>query len=169
MGIRASFIHHSQVPPFVLGCINTVAVGYFSDKKQLRGPFIIGGCFLALIGYIILNTTSTAGAGYAGTFLATGGVFPTIAVHLAWAGSNAGGDVRKGTISTAFLEYDAHVLDRGRFGQRYWFDLWVPHKVTSHRITGFGNLGGVCSSFIYIHPPRYRVGHSTILGWLSLS
>jgi hypothetical protein len=51
---------------------------------------------VSLIGFLILYTQETPGAGYAGAVLATMGVYPTIAVDLAWAGSAAGGDVRKG-------------------------------------------------------------------------
>ena len=38
----------------------------------------------------------TPGIGYVGAVLATAGVFPTIAVNLAWAGDNAGGDMKRG-------------------------------------------------------------------------
>ena len=65
---------------------------------NLRGPFIIGGSFVAIIGYIVLYTQSKPGPSYVGTFLAAAGVFPTIAVNLAWAGSMAGGDFRKGVV-----------------------------------------------------------------------
>ncbi|KIM83557.1 hypothetical protein PILCRDRAFT_819186 [Piloderma croceum F 1598] len=36
-------------------------------------------------------------------------------------------------------------------------------------VIGLANLGVVCSSFIYIDPPRFHVGHGTIMGWLSLT
>ncbi|KAF8843026.1 hypothetical protein BDN67DRAFT_1009300 [Paxillus ammoniavirescens] len=36
-------------------------------------------------------------------------------------------------------------------------------------VIGLGNLGGICSSFIYIDPPRFHIGHGTIMGWLTLS
>lgn len=38
----------------------------------------------------------TPGIGYVGAVLATAGVFSTIAVNLAWAGDNAGGDMKRG-------------------------------------------------------------------------
>ncbi|KAI5831300.1 MFS general substrate transporter [Schizophyllum commune Tattone D] len=123
------------IPPFVLGA--TIIVGFVSDRMNLRGPFIIGGSFVAIIGYIVLYTQSKPGPSYVGTFLAAAGVFPTIAVNLAWAGSMAGGDIRKGVVIAMVI--------------------------------GIGNLGGICSSFIYITPPRFHIGHGTILGWLGLS
>jgi hypothetical protein len=33
-------------------------------------------------------------------------------------------------------------------------------------VIGMGNLGGVCSSFIYITPPRFYLGHGMNMGWL---
>ncbi|KAG1830553.1 major facilitator superfamily domain-containing protein [Suillus variegatus] len=34
---------------------------------------------------------------------------------------------------------------------------------------GLSNLGGICSSFIYIDPPRFHIGHGTVMGFLSLA
>jgi len=137
LGFTAAQAQLLTIPPFVCGCIATIGVGYLSDKYSMRGPFIIGSCFVALIGYIVLYTQSAPGAGYAGAVLAAVGVYPTIAVDLAWAGSIAGGDTRKGVVIAMVI--------------------------------GLGNLGGICSSFIYITPPRFFIGHGTIMGWLSLS
>ncbi|KZP18356.1 MFS general substrate transporter [Athelia psychrophila] len=36
-------------------------------------------------------------------------------------------------------------------------------------VIGLGNLGGICASFIYIDPPRFHIGHGTIMGWLGLA
>ncbi|KAF6763474.1 major facilitator superfamily domain-containing protein [Ephemerocybe angulata] len=113
------------VPPFVAGCICTILVGIYSDKLNLRGPFIIGGCLVSVP------------VSYFGAILAAVGVYPTIAVNLAWAGSMAGGDICKG--------------------------------VTIALVIGIGNLGGVCSSFIYINGPRFFEGHGTIIGLLAMS
>ena len=80
-------------------CQRSEAVGHLSDKFNLRGPFIIGGCLVSLAGYVILITVPIPTVGYAGTFIATIGVFPATAVNLAWVGSVAGGEVRKGVLS----------------------------------------------------------------------
>jgi MFS family permease len=125
------------VPVFVAGCLTTVLFGYLSDRYHIRGPFVIGSCLLAMIGYIILYTQDTPGAAYAGAVLAAMGAYPTIAIDLAWAGSAVGGDIQKGVVLAM--------------------------------VVGTGNLGGICSSFVYITPPRFHVGHGTIMGWLGLS
>ena len=79
-------------------------VAYFSDKWNLRGPFIIGGSIVSLIGFIILITQVRPGVGYVGTIIATTGLFPLAAVDLAWVNSIAGGDVRKGAIFSSFFK-----------------------------------------------------------------
>lgn len=137
LGFSAANAQLLSVPPFVCGCIFTILAGVLSDKHQLRGPYVIGGAFVSLVGYIVLYTQSGSAASYAGAVLAAVGVFPTIAVDLAWASSNAGGDIKRGVVVAMVI--------------------------------GLGNLGGICSSFIYLDPPRFHVGHGTIIGFLSLS
>jgi len=58
-------------------------VGIYSDKYKLRGPVVIGGAFVSLVGYVILYTQRAAGAGYAGAILAAAGIFPIIPITLA--------------------------------------------------------------------------------------
>ncbi|KDQ57415.1 hypothetical protein JAAARDRAFT_206966 [Jaapia argillacea MUCL 33604] len=137
LGYTAAQAQLLTIPPFVVGCIFTIVVGFASDHYHLRGPFIVGSAFVSLIGYIVLYTEVSPGKAYVGAILAAMGVFPTVAVNLAWAGGNAGGDMKRGVVIAMVI--------------------------------GIGNLGGICSSFIYFNPPRFHVGHGTIMGWLSLS
>ncbi|KAN0091268.1 Major facilitator superfamily domain containing protein [Tylopilus felleus] len=137
LGFSAANAQLLSVPPFVVGCVCTILVGVFSDRQKIRGPYVIAGASVSLVGYIILYTQSTASASYVGTVLAAAGVYPTIAVAITWASSNAGGDLKRGVVIAM--------------------------------VNGMGNLGGICSSFVYIDPPRFHIGHGTIMGWLSFS
>lgn len=85
-----------SVPPFVAGCAATIVVGIYSDKQSIRGPYIVGPAFVALVGYTLLYRSTTPGPSYIGVFLAAIGVFPPVAVILAWVGSNTGGDLKRG-------------------------------------------------------------------------
>ncbi|OJA19537.1 hypothetical protein AZE42_06601 [Rhizopogon vesiculosus] len=85
-----------SVPPFVAGCFATIMVGIYSDKHGLRGPYIIGGASVSLAGYILLYSSSRPGPSYVGACLAAIGTFPPVAVIIAWVGSNAGGDLKRG-------------------------------------------------------------------------
>ena len=72
--------------------------GIYSDKMSLRGPFIVLGASVAMIGYIIAYVTSKPGPGYVAAIIAASGVYPAIAVFIAWAGGNAGGDMKRGIV-----------------------------------------------------------------------
>ncbi|KXN82015.1 hypothetical protein AN958_03313 [Leucoagaricus sp. SymC.cos] len=137
LGYSAANAQLLTIPPFVAGCITTITVGVLSDKLNSRGPFVIGSALVSLVGYIILYVQDKPGVSYFGAILAAVGVYPTVAVVLAWASSAAGGDITKG--------------------------------VTLAMVIGIGNLGGVCSSFIYLKPPRFFVGHGTCMGFLGFS
>jgi hypothetical protein len=98
LGYSAARAQLLSVPPFVCGCITTIVIGIYSDKMNLRGLFVILGAAIAMIGYIVAYTTSKPGPGYVAAIIAASGVFPTIAVMLAWAGGNAGGDMKRGVV-----------------------------------------------------------------------
>lgn len=98
LGFSAANAQLLSVPPFVAGCVFTILVGTYSDIHKFRGPYVITGAFVSLVGYIMLYTQTRPSASYAGAVLAAVGVFPTIAVDLAWAGSNAGGDIKRGVV-----------------------------------------------------------------------
>jgi hypothetical protein len=87
-----------SIPPYVIGCTFTVIVGIYSDKINVRGPFIVLGASVAMIGYIIAYVTSKPWPGYAAAAIAASGVYPAITVLIAWAGGNAGGDMKKGIV-----------------------------------------------------------------------
>ena len=96
--------------------------------------------------FILMSTLPRAGdlahaaqISYGGTVIAACGVFPSIAVVLAWAGGSAGGDVKRGVALAMTI--------------------------------GVGNLGGICSSFIYrtVDSPQFHPGHGTVIGCMIMS
>jgi hypothetical protein len=153
LGYSAANAQLLSVPPFVAGCIATIIVGIQSDRHNLRGPYIIGGALVSLVGYILLYCDAQAGPSYVGACLAAIGVFSPVAVALAWIISNAGGDLKRGVVL-------AMVIGFGNLGGYVMFSQTTcpAHTCLS-----------ICSSFIYIDPPRYHIGHGTIMGFLSLS
>ena len=72
---------------------------------KLRGPFVIAGALVSIVGYIILYTQTSPGASYAGTILATVGVFPIVVIDIVWAGSNAGGDMKRGVVIATVIGF----------------------------------------------------------------
>ena len=51
-----------------------------------------------MVGYVVAYTTSKPGPGYVAAVIAAAGVYPTIPVMVAWAGGNAGGDMKRGVV-----------------------------------------------------------------------
>ena len=96
----------------------------------------------------MLYTQKAAGAGYAGAVLAAVGVFPTIAVDIAWAGGNAGGDLKRGVVL-------AMVIGLGNLGGY----VFISSSCEGQWADPYGSI---CSSFIYIDPPRFHIGHGTM-------
>ena len=112
-----------------------------------------------MIGYIIAYTTSQPGPGYVAVVFAACGVYPNVALLLAWAGGNAGGNMKRGIVL-------ALVIGLGNLGGcvfHFGRKLWGTGKLTariSHR--------RICASFIYYQPPRFHKGHGTVLGCLGM-
>jgi len=98
LGFSAGGAQLLSVPPFVCAGVIVVLVGIWSDRVNLRGPFVVAGATIAMAGFILAYTTSKPGPGYAATVITASGVYPTAAVILAWSGGNAGGDLKKGVV-----------------------------------------------------------------------
>ena len=159
LGYSAANAQLLSVPPFACASIFTIIFSFYSDRTNLRGPFIVLCSIISMTGYIIAYTTSNPGPGYAATVLAASGAYPNIAISLAWAGGNAGGSMKRGVAL-------ALVIGLGNLGGCVFYlglKLWGDRVLTSrmsHR--------SICSSFIYYQPPRFHKGHGTVLGCLGM-
>ncbi|KAF8660605.1 hypothetical protein AX16_001584 [Volvariella volvacea WC 439] len=89
---------HAQlltVPPYAVACLFTIAAGVLADRQRRRGIFMIGCCIVAMIGWILLLSTSTPGVQYLGTFFAAAGIYPNVPMGVAWNGNNIGGATKR--------------------------------------------------------------------------
>ncbi|KAL9055629.1 MAG: hypothetical protein Q9162_003439 [Coniocarpon cinnabarinum] len=84
-----------SAPPFFVSFLLTISTTWIADKTQQRGITIMILSAVGGIGYIILATAKSVGARYFATFLAAGGVFPSIANILPWVMNNQGSDTRR--------------------------------------------------------------------------
>lgn len=62
-----------SVPPYVVGCATTITVGWLADRAKARGLFMITFTGVAIVGYVMLISTSKPAVQYVGTFLAVSG------------------------------------------------------------------------------------------------
>ena len=52
-----------SVPPFFCASISTITVAIISDRKRVRGPFVIAFSIIGLVGYSLLAAPSVGTAG----------------------------------------------------------------------------------------------------------
>ena len=58
LGYTAAQAQLLSTPPYIAGCIVTVAIGIISDKYKSRGPFVCLSTGVGIIGYSILYGTN---------------------------------------------------------------------------------------------------------------
>ncbi|ETN43675.1 uncharacterized protein HMPREF1541_02834 [Cyphellophora europaea CBS 101466] len=87
------------VPPNMAAfCIVLITAG-LSDRFKARGPFMIGGCLLAMIGYIMLLAASQPTVRYGGTFFVASGVFMGSPMVMGWLSNNTAPHFARATAS----------------------------------------------------------------------
>lgn len=73
----------------------SIIVAVLSERVHLRAPFIMGSSGIAIIGYILLLAQDRPGVSYLGTFFATAGVYPAVAIVLSWPANNVSGQTKR--------------------------------------------------------------------------
>ena len=58
----------------MVGFFCVLVTATFSDRFKARGPFVLGGCLFAIIGYAMLLGAKENSVRYGGTFLVAVGV-----------------------------------------------------------------------------------------------
>lgn len=76
------------VPPNMSAFFTVLLAGHFSDKLHIRGPFMLIGCALAIIGYIMLIASTQPLTQYGGTFFVAAGIFPCSPLVMGWLTNN---------------------------------------------------------------------------------
>ncbi|KAH7076523.1 major facilitator superfamily domain-containing protein [Paraphoma chrysanthemicola] len=127
------------VPPYIMACIGTIGMGYWTDKRHTRGVYIIGIAFVAIIGFIILLTVESNGVKYFATFLVLLGIYPNVPQLTSWNSNNIGGSVKRG--------------------------VGVAMQIGSGNIGGA--VSGFI--FQAKDAPHYRMGHGILLGLCGLT
>ncbi|RIA98946.1 major facilitator superfamily domain-containing protein [Glomus cerebriforme] len=93
-----------SVPPFLCASMSTLTVAILSDRKLVRGPFIIMCSSFGIVGYILLGIPSSGVAvKYIGTCIVGIGIFPCLATSIAWLTNNIGGHVKRGIAAAMIL------------------------------------------------------------------
>ncbi|KAG0694942.1 MFS general substrate transporter [Suillus ampliporus] len=84
------------IPPYVAAAIALFVFAHYSDKMQMRSPFILAGLVLCLIGFSINISTAPDGVKYFGIFFIVMGSYAAIPAVVSWLGNNLSGQYKRG-------------------------------------------------------------------------
>ncbi|TWU72757.1 hypothetical protein ED733_002484 [Metarhizium rileyi] len=87
-----------SVPPYAVAAVLTVVIGFWSDRVQKRGIFIMGCALVGVVGFIMLIATTDPAVQYAGTFFGAMGIYPPISLTIAWVANNVEGVYKRGIV-----------------------------------------------------------------------
>ncbi|KAJ5352576.1 hypothetical protein N7452_001550 [Penicillium brevicompactum] len=142
MGWTSLMAQVMSIPIYIVAAITTIGTAYMSDKMRHRFGFVIAGCGIATVGYVILlaQRSVPVGAKYFALFAVAGGGFIAQPILIGWLSNNISGHYKK-AIATAMQ-------------------------------IGFGNCGGFVASNVFLssESPFYVTGYATSLSliWLCL-
>ncbi|EXJ89681.1 hypothetical protein A1O3_02748 [Capronia epimyces CBS 606.96] len=137
LGYSAEHAQLLTVPIYVAASICCIAVGYYSDKTQKRGLFVFISYAAVFVGFLLAVAPSSfiPGLTYAGCFIAACGIYPAFPGLLTLSANNYAPNAKRATGMAIQI--------------------------------GFGTMGGAAASNFYHKQdaPRYRLGHSLVLGF----
>lgn len=136
LGYTSAQAQLMTIPPYAIAFILTVTLAVLSERYRRRAPFIVGSSALAVIGYILLLSDPRPGVSYLGTIFAAAGIYPAVALTLAWPANNVSGQTKR-AIANALQ------ISIGNLGAVLGTQLYRTETA-----------------------PRYFLGHSFALGYL---
>ncbi|KPI45310.1 putative transporter [Cyphellophora attinorum] len=86
-----------SAPPYVLAAIWVLVSCYLSDRLRLRGPFMLFGSVLLIIGWTIQLACHGTGVRYFGLFVVAVGAFGSIPPSLTWLINNVQPEISRNT------------------------------------------------------------------------
>ncbi|KAJ9500976.1 hypothetical protein H2202_003534 [Exophiala xenobiotica] len=117
LGYTSAQAQLMTIPPYAIAFILTIGWAILSERLQLRAPIILASSSIAIIGYILLLTDHRPGVSYLGTIFAAAGIYPSVALHLAWPANNVSGQTKR-AISTAL---QISIGNLGKFSGENYF------------------------------------------------
>ncbi|KAH8117960.1 MFS general substrate transporter [Phellopilus nigrolimitatus] len=139
LGFTAGQAQLLTVPPYVIAMPLTMYTSIISDRRSLRGPFLLFWTAVGIAGFAILFSTSAPWVGYVGSVIGAIGAVSPVPASLAWAGNNCAGDMKR-AVGLAIVLGGANV---------------------------FGIIASF--TYRMSEAPRYRTGHAIVMGFMALS
>lgn len=137
LGYSAAQAQLLSIPPYACAFVTTMTLAVLAERFGRRAPFIIGSSSFAIIGYVMLLSDTRPGVSYTGTVFAAAGIYPSVALVLAWPAINVSGQTKR-AIANALQ------ISIGNLGAVIGTQLYRTETA-----------------------PRYFLGHSFALGYLA--
>ncbi|KIJ05325.1 hypothetical protein PAXINDRAFT_21401 [Paxillus involutus ATCC 200175] len=83
-GYSVSISQLLTAPAYAIAAVNALVFSYFSDKTQLRSPFIFAAQSIVLLGYIINISDAPSHVKFFGTYLCIIGAFVSGPGGVSW-------------------------------------------------------------------------------------
>lgn len=96
LGFTAAQAQLLTVPPYIIAMPLTMYTSIISDRRALRGPFLLFWTAVGIAGFAILFSTAHPWVAYVGSVIGAIGAVSPVPASLAWAGNNCAGDLKRG-------------------------------------------------------------------------
>ncbi|KAH7096100.1 putative MFS nicotinic acid transporter Tna1 [Auriculariales sp. MPI-PUGE-AT-0066] len=152
LGQKNSQANLFSVPPYALGFCSTIIFALLSDRVMMRGPFIILGMGITIIGYIILLTPQSFAVQYVALHLCVIGCCPCIATCITWVGNNFGPIYLRAAVMGLFFTTgnSAGFVSSNVYPSRDSPRFFMGHGVA----IGFAAMAIVCSIILMVDNAR---------------
>ncbi|KAK0466653.1 major facilitator superfamily domain-containing protein [Armillaria novae-zelandiae] len=108
LGYTAARAQLMSVPPFAAAFVMSITTSYLCDRLHIRGLVCIVTSIIALVGFIIFLSSSSAKTQYGSLFLSIPGVYTSAPTLSTWNSTNSAPHVRRATaIAIGFMMTNA--------------------------------------------------------------
>ncbi|PBK64283.1 MFS general substrate transporter [Armillaria solidipes] len=108
LGYTAARAQLMSVPPFAAAFVLSITTSYLCDKFHIRGLVCVVTSIIALVGFILFLTSSSAKTQYGSLFLSIPGVYTSAPTLSTWNSTNSAPHVRRATaIAIGFMMTNA--------------------------------------------------------------
>ena len=96
MGYNSIDAQGLTAPPYLGAFVSSIIAAYVSDRWGSRGWILAFFSSVGCIGYALLASQHSTAVRYLGVWLASCGIFPSLAINMTWMLNNNAGDTKKG-------------------------------------------------------------------------
>jgi MFS family permease len=105
LGYTSAQAQLMTIPPYAIAFVATISTAVLSERYHYRAPIILCTTSFAIIGYILLLTDHRPGVSYLGTIFAATGIYPSVALVLAWPANNVSGQTKRAIANALQIRY----------------------------------------------------------------